>query len=164
MAIVNLSAPWVTYYREINALFAKDPEVGVVYDEQEGEIRVYVSNAKKAEALARLLPPVKEYGNVKLNTFVIPANGAENEAIPAEFDVYKAAFDGNGAVAFTQTVTQYGGTFSYIVFVREVVQYFNDNLGDIHGNRSTLYEDIARNVLDVADGVFFCTAVSPAEM
>ena len=34
MAIIRKSAPWVTYYREVDALFKKDKEVLVVFDEE----------------------------------------------------------------------------------------------------------------------------------
>ena len=38
-----------------------------------------------------------------------------------------------------------------------MVQFFADNLADINGNRSTLFETIAAEVIPL-DGVFYCTA------
>ena len=37
-------------------------------------------------------------------------------------------------------------SFTYVVFEKEVVQYWNDNLGDINGLRSTLYQDLAKEI------------------
>ena len=46
---------------------------------------------------------------------------------------------------------------SFAVFAKEVVQYYNDDLTDINGLKSTLYEDIARDVFDI-DGINYCTS------
>ena len=46
---------------------------------------------------------------------------------------------------------------TYVVFVKEVVQYFNDDLGDANGVCSTLYQDIAKRLFTSTEGVFFCT-------
>ena len=47
----------------------------------------------------------------------------------------------------------------YVIFKKEVVQYFNDNLGDYNGICSTLYQELAKNVLKPQPGIFFCTSV-----
>ena len=46
---------------------------------------------------------------------------------------------------------------TYVVFTNKVVQFFNDNLNDIYGNVTTLYQEIASDVFDIESGVFFCT-------
>lgn len=43
------------------------------------------------------------------------------------------------------------------LLLKEVVQYFNDNIGDINGNCSTLYEIIARDIFPNVNGIYFCT-------
>jgi len=45
----------------------------------------------------------------------------------------------------------------YVVFRNEVVQFFNDEMGDPNGLKSTLYQDIAKDVFADKDGIFFCT-------
>ena len=45
---VKLSAPWVTFYRELEALFGEDPDVTVKYDEKKNVVELYVENEKKA--------------------------------------------------------------------------------------------------------------------
>ena len=147
----NKLSPWETYYNEINAMFKWDKDVQVVFNEAARQIVIYVENDAKASALAELLPKKKEFGTVELEIEVVPAD----EFITAE-NIYDMAFRGNPAVADIITTT---GVFkaTYIVFKCEVVQYFDDNIGDIFGNCSTLYQDIAKNIFNQKEGVFYCT-------
>lgn len=59
MAKLKLSPPWVIFYQQIKALFEKDPNIKIVYDEDEQKISLFVDNANKADALTRLLPTEK---------------------------------------------------------------------------------------------------------
>ena len=74
MSKLGLSSPWVNFYRELEALFAKDPEVKVVYDEEKNDVKLYVDNLAKADALAQLLPVERTFGNITITVTVIPAN------------------------------------------------------------------------------------------
>ena len=157
MARIKLSPPWNTFVRELEQLFKYDSEVHVVYDEDEQEVKLYVDTAGKAQALELLLPKTKEFGNVTLFITVVPANGT----IPIKTDnLFQTAFKGNGAFSFVKIVH---GVFSndliYVVFKNKVVQYFNDDLGDIYGQKSTLYQEIAKNIFAEMEGVCFCTDV-----
>lgn len=150
----TLSPPWFKYFREIEALFLKDPEVTVSFDEITMTLKLYVNNEDKAEALTRLLPNEKSFGSIVLTINVVPANNFEEQKI----DLFRKAFDGNKAVSYITTV---GGSMlppiNYIVFRNEVVQFFNDNLDDINGNYSTLYQEIAKDIFGSMPGIFFCT-------
>ncbi len=150
---MKLSSPWVEFYREIEALFAQDDEVKVVYEEEKNEVKLYVENARKADALTQLLPAEKTFGNVTLKITVIPANDLEI----SKADLIAEAFDGNPALSYVQHVDAVIGAFDYAVFQNRVVQFFDDNLSDINGNKSTLYENIAKDVFGENVGVFFCT-------
>lgn len=157
MAIIKKSAPWITYYREVNALFAKDDEVFVVLDEESETLNIYVENEKKANAIQYLMPTEKNFGNVLLLIKVIPSNKGDymvNARNP--LTVATDAFCDNDAV---YAVTDVSGVFPlvYVIFRKEVVQYFDDNLGDINGNCSTLYETMARDVFENV-GINFCTS------
>lgn len=153
MEKMKLSAPWYTYYRKINALFEKDPQIKVVFHEDINTLKLYVDDANKAEALEQLLPSEKSFGAVKMSIQVIPAN---LEAVNP--NLFQTAFDGNPVFSYMETIE---GAFSkpitYVVFEPDVVQFFNDDLGDIHGNCNTLYQDIAKEIFDSADNIFFCT-------
>ena len=157
--IFNLSAPWVTYYHDVNAMFKNDPDVKVALDEKECKLYVRVDGEKKAAAISKLLPEKMEFGDVTLNIYVTPSNLQASEDVAA---VFKDAFKGNGALSFVQSNHDetFGPVFSatYIVFKNEVVQYFNDDLSDVHGNRSTLYQDIAKRIFVPQNGmVYYCT-------
>lgn len=156
MARVKLSAPWDEFYNEVNELFKYDEEVRVVFFEEQKKIKLFVDNPAKAEALQKLLPQKKEWGKVALLIEVIPSNKEKKTELTR--NIWSVAFTGNTAVSFIYTIDGiFNNPLTYVVFVNEVVQYFNDNLGDINGNRSTLYEDIARDVFGHVDGTFFCT-------
>lgn len=157
MAIIKKSAPWVTYYREVDALFKKDEEVFVVLDEENVELRIYVNNQYKASAIQYIMPTEKEFGNVILKIEVIPANGMKIRNVDETniLDIVCDAFRENNAVYMVTGVRSMFDLI-YVIFRKEVVQYFDDNLGDINGNCSTLYEVIARDIFrDV--GVKYCT-------
>lgn len=157
MARLKLSPPWDEYYRKINALFAPDPDVRVLYDDEDYVIKLFVDNSEKATAIQNLLPETVPMGNITLKIEVIPANGFGIEIEHIE-DILRIAFNGNPIVDDI-VATSGMGSFNaiYVVFKKKVVQYFNDNLTDINGFRSTLYEDIAREVFDLGTGVYFCT-------
>ena len=74
MAKLNLSPPWVVYYRKLSAFFREDSEVKITYDDIEQEIKLYVDNAEKAVALENLLPKEQNFGNVTLYITIVPAN------------------------------------------------------------------------------------------
>lgn len=156
---MKMSSPWVEFYREIEALFVQDPEVKVVYEEEKNEVKLYVENARKADALTQLLPAEKTFGNVTIKVTVIPAN----DVMVSKADLLAEAFDGNPALSYVQHVDAVMGAFEYAVFQNKVVQFFDDNLADINGNKSTLYENIARDVFDDI-GVFFCTEAGSRDL
>lgn len=162
MALLKLSSPWMNYYHEISAFFRNDPDVRIVYDEEENEIKVYVSDNKKAVALSELLPTEKVYGNVILKVTVVLPNSYSR--IPAD-QLFDVALKGNTALSFIKTVQGVlSNNLTYVVFKKEVVQYFNDNLGDIYGNCSTLYQEIAKDIFNAIDGVYYCTDFASASL
>lgn len=152
---LDLSSPWVIFYKEMSKMFEMDSEVKLEYDEDNYEIKLFVENTDKANALMQLLPEEKEFGNVTVKITVIPAN---KENMTYE-ELYKAAFKNNPVVSY---ITRGGGDYitqneTYVVFEAEVVQYFNDDLGDINRIKSTLYQDIAPDIFEHKTGVHYCT-------
>lgn len=161
MARIKMSAPWDIFYREINELFKEDPTIKVVYDEETKEIKLYVQSPLKATALNELLPPEMEYGNVSQKITVVPANGFSVNGTEGA-NKFAIAFNGNPVLSRIVTSGEiFSIPFTYVVFRKEVVQYFNDDLGDVNGQCSTLYQEIAKNVFGTVDGVYFCTEERP---
>lgn len=166
MATLKLSSPWVEYYRKISALFAGDGDIRIVFDEEEPKLMIYVNNDRKARAMDALVGTEKVFGNVTLKIEVIPANN-KVELLSATTGYTKtekknlagALFQGNSAVKSIHDIENYfEGTVTYIIFEKEVVQYFDDNLGSYYGLKSTLYEYIAKDVLSPVAGVYYCTS------
>jgi hypothetical protein len=155
--IIRMAPPWIQYVNELKALFGRDPEISIQYDNDEYAVTLLVKNQTKADALTLLLPEEKVFGNVSLKVKVVPANMKMTED-----ELMRAAFNGNPALhdIVKRQATMQTPPFTYVIFKKEVVQYFNDELGDAHGNRSTLYQDIAKDLfsgIEGANGVFFCT-------
>lgn len=150
---MKMSPPWVIYFRKIEALFGKDPAIKVKFDEENRIIKIYVDNTEKAEAIEKLLPSQKTFGNILVRTQVIPANNLKG----SRFSLLQEAFKGNPIVSFFETVPMQTNNINFMVFKKEVVQYFIDDLGDYHGLCSTLYQDIAKEVFGGEGGIYFCT-------
>lgn len=155
---LKLAAPWTTYYRLVQSFFKNDPEVGVVFDEEDVELKIYVNNQIKAEALAHLLPESQTFGNVVLKVTIIPSMEGILPALDTDIDIIRAALDGNGAVVdFYPVEYIFSNSMLYVSFKKEVIQFFNDDLSDIRGMCSTLYANIAKELFGTLKGVFFCT-------
>lgn len=157
---MKLISPWIDYYRKIQVLFEQDPEVKIIFDEENYEIKVFVEDGRKAEALTLLLPTEKEFGNVTVKIVVIPANDGKMK----KADAIREAFLGNPALAYVLELPSLFGTFNYAVFQNKVVQYFNDDMRDINGNRSTLYQELAKEVFGEDAEICFCTEAVSEEL
>lgn len=159
MAKIKLAAPWTTLYREFQAFFKNDPDVKVVFDENGPELKLYIEDPEKAEALTQLLETSRTFGNVTMKITVVPANGAQSLTATDDISLLKIALKGNIAVAQIVDIPNriIGNPLCYVAFKREVVQFFNDNLGDLHGLTSTLYENVANDIFTTHNGVCFCT-------
>ena len=152
---VNLYSPWVILFRRYEALFKKDPNIKVELDNDNKAIKLFVTGSEKAEALTQNLPAQVKYGNETVQIKVIPANLAETSKI----EQFRKIFEGNEAVDFigngSDPVTC---DFNYIAFKPEVVQYSADDLSDLNGQQSTLYQDLAKDIFGDQPGIYFCTA------
>ena len=99
-----------------------------------------------------------------MNVSVIPGNnpnGTKEELDPKNHQKLIAyALNGNKAVSFIQEVGfMSNNKFMYVVFVKEIVQFYNDDIGDIRGLCHTLYQELAKIIFENRAGVFFCTDV-----
>lgn len=151
---VKLCPPWINYMKQFEALFGQDPDIRLEINEELLDIRMFVSNTDKADALTRLLPTEKDFGAMTVAIDVIPANRNTDDQI----EMFEKALAGNPALSYIKELhTDMGFDAAYVVFKKEVVQYYADNLGDVNGNRSTLYENIARDIFQDTEGIFFCT-------
>lgn len=157
---LNLSAPWITYQHNVEALFGPDPEISIVFKENDDgnyTLKLYVRNHDKAEALSKILPGEKVFGNIKVTNLVIPENVVEDKSIK---DLFKVVFKDNPVVeSVYETVDPLTKMDrSFVMFEKRIAQYYNDDMTDPYGNRSLLYKDVAEEVFDGHDGIFFSTS------
>lgn len=152
----TLYAPWFIFMNEVYAMFKDDPDIEIVTKDlhEPYEIKLMVNGQEKAEALSQLLPAGRDFGKVKVFIQVIPAN-VKSES---QLDLFQKALAGNPAFAFTKHGGKGPFEMDYVVFNKQVVQYYADDTGDLWGLESTLYEDIARDIFEDID-VCFCTNI-----
>lgn len=150
----KLSPPWITYCREVEALFKNDPKVKISFDEGAMELKLFVEGNIKAMALERLMTQRLTFGNVELKITVIPAN---LQSADDDLELIKIAFDGNDALKYTKAIDTPFGPRRYAVFKKDIVQFYNDNMMDLHGVTSMLYADIALDVLPPMGDIFINT-------
>ena len=169
MAKIKLSAPWNTYYEQVKALFGDDPEIHIVFDEEKKDLRLYVDTAAKADALQNLFPIEKEWGGVAMTITVIPPNKesafkvVRNREMTSK-EIIEYAFCNNPHfVECIDVDFPLWSGFVYVMFKNEVVQYYTDDLGDPNGMTSTLAQNIAKEIFEPVDGVYYCTELSKKE-
>lgn len=155
---VHLAPPWITYVKRMQALFGKDPDIRIDWQEDETKLVLRVNGQKKANALSKILSDEVWFGTVALHIEVVPSNEDEEETL---LDIFKDAFEGNPVVSYIDTTRAPMFSAGYVVFKPAIAQYFNDNLSDANGMESILYEDIAGYIFPEHDGVFFCTDILP---
>lgn len=153
---INLFSPWVIYYKKLEALFGKDKDIKMSFDNDELTVSMFINSQDKYEALSQLLPVEQQFGNVTLKIQLIPAN-----LNTSKIDLFRKAFNGNPVVtdiiSISRDIIDTTNDFNYIVFKKEVVQYHDDSLDDPHGNCSTLYQEIAKDIFGNHGGIYFCT-------
>ena len=151
----GLSAPWEIYYSEIEALFGQDDEIHIerYFTDLDKTIVLMVDNQDKANALERILPKEKAFGNVTVQIEIKPANFDEYDIVK----IYQKAFKGNPVLEDVFTADVPGSESTFFVFKNKVVRFYADNIRDYQGKKSTLYETIAEDVFEDKEGVFFCT-------
>ena len=162
MLSIKLEAPWYSWAKKAAKLFELDPDiiVGEVYelDGEDGDFGIdfEIRNHEKFVALDRVLPSVKEFGNVRL---IITLFDEENSNVNPDAALYETIFKGNPILDRVEdTVDQTGTHIGYVIFKPTLTQFFDDNLADYRGNWSGLAQDIAKEVFDNNfRGVYFCT-------
>ena len=160
---MKISPPWVTTINMITVLFDGDPQIACNVNDsgKNPSITLACNNGDKVTALQQILPNEFEFGNVKLKVNIdgVPSN----RVFKSKKELFETVFAGNPAFAYAVAPSEdtYWFSMTYVVFKNCVVQFFNDNLDDCHGIISTLYQDIAKEILtgEAAMGVYFNTDV-----
>ena len=164
---LKILPPWTITIRKLEALFDGDPLIAFNCDYSEPAVVISCNNGDKVAALQQILPEVIEFGNVAMK--VIIDGTPSNRVFTSKVELFDTAFKGNPAYAYAVCPAEEGyqwiGT-TYVVFKNCVVQFAADNLNDCHGIISTLYQDIADQLLTgpATEGVFYNTDVERANL
>ena len=149
----NLISPWLDLYRKMECLFGEDPAIRLELNEETYTIKLYVEDETKANALAKLLPMHKQLGNIVVNICVVYPNEDTNHT-----RLFMDAFDGNpileDVVSGDTPMTE---DLAFVIFKPEIVQYHNDNIFSVNRMKTTVYEDLARDIFELP-GVYYNTA------
>ena len=164
---LKILPPWTIVIRKLEALFDGDPQIAFNTDfsGQHPCVVLACNNGDKVAALQRILPSEVSFGNVTLKVMV--DGTPSNIAFTSKVDLFDAAFKGNPAYAYSMCPCEDGYQWicsTYVVFKNCVVQFAADNLNDCHGIISTLYQNIAEELLtgEATNGVFYNTDVERA--
>ena len=166
---LKILPPWTITIRKLEALFDGDPQIAFNTDFSGDHPTVVLAcnNSDKVTALQQILPEEVSFGNVKLRVMV--DGTPSNRTFRSKVELFDTAFKGNPAYAYSVCPAEEGyqwiGT-TYVVFNNCVVQFAADNLNDCHGIISTLYQDIAEELLigSATNGVFYNTNVERANL
>lgn len=161
---LKISPPWVIIIKKLTSLFDGDPQIACNTDfsGKHPSIVLACNNGDKVTALQQILPEEIPFGNVSLKVTV---DGTPSDiAFRTKKELFETAFKGNPAFAYAVSPVDEGYEWfnmTYVVFKNCVVQFFADNINDCHGIISTLYQDIAAEVLTgpAVDNVYFNTDV-----
>ena len=166
---LKILPPWTIVTRKLEALFDGDPQIAfnVDYSGMHPAVILSCNNGDKVAALQRILPTEIEFGNVKME--IVVDGTPSNIAFTSKVDLFNTAFKGNPAYAYSTCPCEDGYQWicsTYVVFKNCVVQFAADNLNDCHGIISTLYQNIAEELLtgEATNGVFYNTDVERANL
>lgn len=156
---VGIEAPWWRIYKEISNLFAPDKEIEISkMDESDPSVCKFTISSKNAAKIAALEKIVKNHfviGNVTLDiSFEYIKDGGNITA-----DDFEAAFEGNSNYVTSKVISK--GPFqdiTYVIFAKEIIQFFDDDLTDIYGNFNGTVEEVASDICNKSSNINFSTA------
>lgn len=167
---LKILPPWTLVMRQVEALFDGDPQIACNTDFNGAHPAIVLAcnNGDKVAALLQILPTAPiDFGGVQF--FIMVDGTPSNRAFKTKKELFETAFSGNPVFAYAVSPVDEGYNWfaiTYVVFKNCVVQYFADNLNDCHGIISTLYQNIAEEILTGpgAQGVFFNTDIERANL
>lgn len=146
---VGVEAPWYRFYKIIYNLFAKDESVTVESsDEVKGIFTIDIScaNPLKLAAIRQVFGDERTMGNIKvLITYTEPK--VERSLTLEEFAL---AFKDTGLLVDVKEAPLPDGELaSFPIMVKDVIQFYNDNINDYYGNLTLTVADAVREVMDM---------------
>lgn len=155
----NLNLPYTVwrYFNKLSVMFGKDPDVEIEIERVDDitfKVMIYVNDSNrpgKADAFTKMLPSRVDFGIHRLYIDIIPNNDSR-----ADHEVLIDMFYGNPII--DSFVTDHSGRH-YIIFKKDILQYYANDISDVNSLQSVLAEDLARELItDDITNVYFCTA------
>ena len=165
MTNVGIQSPWVTTYGKIRALFENDSDLKIskLSGDHEGVYTFAITsgNVTKLTAIEKILKKEFVFGNVTLQVKFIYDDPVDDQITANDF---RNAFNGNTIVRDVKTVKNpFGTEQTFVMFGKDVIQFYNDDISDLYGNFNGLSEDIAREVFNPTDAsINFMTDIVPS--
>ena len=144
---VALSAPWYTFAKTVKYIFEKDPDIAVNFsDEINGNLTITVetSSPKKLISIKKIVGSKRSYGNI---TVVIKYALSSNIIT---LEDYQLAFADTGLIDQIIESQDPMGT-DFIVVNRDLVQFYNDNIFDYHGNITMTLEEAILSIINMGE-------------
>lgn len=161
---LGLQSPWVTLYNKIYFMFNNDEDLDIsnlIESDGNYSMTIASNNTTKLKAIEKILKHEFPMGNI---TFKINFVYGENESDNITISDIKNAFNGNTVISTIKTaMTPAQDELTFVLFNREVVQFYNDDISDFYGNYNGLAEDIAREIFNTQFDINYCTDIIPAD-
>jgi len=161
---LGLQSPWVTLYNKIYFMFSNDEDLDIsnlIESDGNYSMTIASNNTTKLKAIEKILKHEFSLGNI---TFKINFVYGENESDNITISDIKNAFNGNTVISTIKTaMTPAQDELTFVLFNREVVQFYNDDISDFYGNYNGLAEDIAREIFNNQFDINYCTDIIPAD-
>jgi len=154
--LVKLSPPWYTFFNFVKHSVGSDRCVEVCemkeISEREFLIQVDVKDRNRAIAMATLLVPCKNFGNIDVRVEVCHCGRIvhpNDRCINARSLVrmFEEAFCTNDYFEYVESVRMFGADIIFPVFEKGVIQFFNDDISDLYNNYNGVIADVFAEVL-----------------
>jgi hypothetical protein len=157
-----MNPPWITLWNKTQASIGNDAGVMVAALDSSSNpyvICVTVQGLPKAVGLSSIVRPRHDFGNVKVVLEVKDDHGSPvTPVIPTSADELarsvRSALEGNRWYRDVVVKGGLGLPRVYPVFGKGVVQFFNDDLSDLHSNYNGVAAAVFAEILASACGRF----------
>jgi hypothetical protein len=158
----QLSPPWYTFWNEIKASVGASPTVqtsDLDTSRLPYTVTLTVSDNAQAAALASVVAPLTQFGNVAVAVVVKNAQGQVVPPTPpanpdALVSMLTEAMENNPLFkqALAQPIFPGGRVVVWVVVAKAVIQFYNDNLADLYRNFNGVAAAVFGDVLLAAPG------------
>jgi hypothetical protein len=157
--MVKLSPPWYSLWNEVSHAIGKDVNIqvlGLNVSSEPYKITIITDNESKGQALSTILVPKHQFGHITVTVSVQNCTGEQFQGLSVSsvtdlVDIFKEALRDNdlfvNAISKPISPLPNAPVYVYPVFMKEVIQFFNDDLTDLYNNYNNVAANVFRNIL-----------------